>query len=493
MLNFTAYNPSIFNQSAQQMVPGYVPSNNNPGSVVAPALNTLATQPGLLGGLSQLDNAIGNWQQPQNNNPMEMFMQLFSMMFQMVQQLSGMTSNPSGVSQNGIFPNNNSAQLNSPKAQPLPFTTGQQAQPNSLTNQTNTPAKQANTPENQGVTQDPNSPLSKVDPKELAHFKGKDLTATDSKGYPKYLVSKAKDGKYHIYAQNKDGDGKEYKSPMKLKQGSNKLHVKDPEANRKAASAASAAGSNGSTGTGGSSAAASASSTSSITYNPITGEITFTHNESASSASWNGDNGTSGDGYNDKPSGNPIENKGGGSTGSPLILDTNKDGKVSAEQGKGIDVNGDGKADGAATGGDKMLAMGDLDGDGQITGKEVFGNETVDPFTGQKLNAQNGFDALNMVAKSAEKSTGIKCSDEAGNVDMQKLKQALEMSGKGSLGLISDNNTASLEALGDAAKVNTTNYVNQQQTGDVQHNQLGSYTDTSGNTHKVDDVWFKLS
>ncbi len=111
--------------------------------------------------------------------------------------------------------------------------------------------------------------------------------------------------------------------------------------------------------------------------------------------------------------------------------------KVSAEAGKGVDINGDGKADGAATNGDKMLTLGDVNKDGKITGEEVLGDQTVDPFTGQKLNAKNGFDALEKVADSAEKHTGIKCKDDNGNVDLQKLKAALEQSGKGNLGMVS--------------------------------------------------------
>lgn len=179
---------------------------------------------------------------------------------------------------------------------------------------------------------------------------------------------------------------------------------------------------------------------------------------------------------------------------SPLTLDTNKDGKVSAEKGKGVDIDGDGKADGAATGGDKMMAMGDIDGDGKITGKEVFGNKTVDPFTGKDLNAANGFDAMNQIAQSAEQRTGIKCTDDNGNVDLYKLRQAIQQGtgGKGSLGYISDDNVSNLESLEsqDAVSLNTRNYTNQQDTGSVQHNQLGNYTDSSGRQQKVDDIWF---
>ncbi|MGD8837330.1 MAG: hypothetical protein PVJ19_20485 [Desulfobacteraceae bacterium] len=176
-------------------------------------------------------------------------------------------------------------------------------------------------------------------------------------------------------------------------------------------------------------------------------------------------------------------------TYSPLILDTDQDGSVEATAGMGVDINGDGTADGAATGGDKMLAMSDITGDGEIGGAEVFGNMTVDPFSGEQLNAENGFEALQMVAVSAEEQTGVECIDDNGVVDLQSLSQALESEGIG-LGMISGDNNTSLESLGDVASIDTANYVTQQDTGDVQHNQLGSYEDTSGDTHKVDDVWF---
>jgi cation transport ATPase len=176
-------------------------------------------------------------------------------------------------------------------------------------------------------------------------------------------------------------------------------------------------------------------------------------------------------------------------TYSPLILDTDQDGSVEATAGMGVDINGDGTADGAATGGDKMLAMSDITGDGEIGGAEVFGNMTVDPFSGEQLNAENGFEALQMVAVSAEEQTGVECIDDNGVVDLQALSQALESEGIG-LGMISGDNNTSLESLGDVASIDTANYVTQQDTGDVQHNQLGSYEDTSGDTHKVDDVWF---
>ncbi|MFA6990089.1 MAG: hypothetical protein WC197_08485 [Candidatus Gastranaerophilaceae bacterium] len=180
-----------------------------------------------------------------------------------------------------------------------------------------------------------------------------------------------------------------------------------------------------------------------------------------------------------------------GTTSSPLILDTNKDGKVDAKSGIGVDIDNNGVADGAAIGGDKMVAMGDLNGNGVIDGTEVFGNKTINPFTGQALNAANGFDALKMVAEDAEKISGLDVYKD-GQVNLNLLKAALEANANTSLGLISDNNVTSLEGLGDAASINVEDYTEQAASGDVQHKQLGSYTDTTGNTYKTDDVWFTL-
>ncbi|MBO5947291.1 hypothetical protein J6Q66_00465 [bacterium] len=176
---------------------------------------------------------------------------------------------------------------------------------------------------------------------------------------------------------------------------------------------------------------------------------------------------------------------------SPLIVDFNQDGKVSAAAGKGVDLNSDGKGDGAAVDGDKMLAMSDINGNKAIDGNEVFGDQTVDPFTGKKLNAENGFEALELVAKSAEKHTGINCIDIDGNVDLGKLQTALKTVGI-ELGFISDANNTMLEDLEKVAKINTRNYTEQDAQGDVQHRQLGTYTDTKGNQFKVNDVWFAV-
>lgn len=174
----------------------------------------------------------------------------------------------------------------------------------------------------------------------------------------------------------------------------------------------------------------------------------------------------------------------------PLIVDFNKDGKISAKAGIGVDIDGNGYSDGAAVDGDKMLAMSDMNDNGVIDGSEVFSDKTVNPFTGEALGAKNGFEALKLMAQEAEKHTGIKCMDTDGNVDLKELQKALKKVNV-NLGFISDRNTTELEDLAHVASINV-NYTEQNETGDVQRNQTGTYTDTDGKTHRADDVWFKL-
>jgi len=174
---------------------------------------------------------------------------------------------------------------------------------------------------------------------------------------------------------------------------------------------------------------------------------------------------------------------------SPIVVDFNKDGKVSAASGNGVDVDGNGIGDGYASNGDKMLAMSDKNANGAIDGSEVFGDQTVSPFSGQKLNAANGFEALRMVAEEAEQYTGIKCVFN-GEVDLQLLKSALSTVGV-DLGFISDNNVSKLEGLAHVASINVAGYNEVDAEGNVQHRQQGTYTDADGNTYGANDVWFK--
>ncbi len=175
----------------------------------------------------------------------------------------------------------------------------------------------------------------------------------------------------------------------------------------------------------------------------------------------------------------------------PLVLDLDKDGEVEAQAGMGIDIDGDGKADGAAVGGDKMLAMSDLNGNGIIDGAEVFGDRTINPFTGQAMNSANGFEALKNIALSAENQTGLDVYNN-GNVDINLLSQAMQMANVGSLGFVSDNNNEEIEDLEGVSSVNVDDYDEVQDTGDVQHNQQGTYIDENGNVQKADDVWFNI-
>ena len=174
---------------------------------------------------------------------------------------------------------------------------------------------------------------------------------------------------------------------------------------------------------------------------------------------------------------------------SPLILDMDGDGVVSAVAGFGIDVDGNGKADGAATKGDKMLAMTDVNGNGKIDGAEVFGDRTVSPFTGKAVNAKNGFEALKIIAQQAKQYTGIDCMN-GNSVDMAKLQQALNKYGV-TLGFVNGSNNNEIEKLNGVASINVGNYKTVNESGDAQHRQQGSFVRTDGTQGKIDDVWFK--
>ena len=171
----------------------------------------------------------------------------------------------------------------------------------------------------------------------------------------------------------------------------------------------------------------------------------------------------------------------------PIILDFNRDGKITATQGRGVDIDGDGNADGAASKGDKMLAMSDMNKSGEIDGSEVLGDQTVSPFTKQKLNASNGFEALAKLAVEAEKYTGIACISAEGDVDLSKLQSALKTVGV-DIGFISEDNVTELEGLAHVASINVARYVN------VNKNnaqiQTSYYTDKSGKKYNASDVWF---
>ncbi len=172
----------------------------------------------------------------------------------------------------------------------------------------------------------------------------------------------------------------------------------------------------------------------------------------------------------------------------PLVLDTNKDGVINTYKhgNYGVDINGDGQGNGAAVNGDKMLAMSDLNNNGKIDGSEVFGNYTISPFTKKAINASNGFEALKAIAIEAEQYTGITCIN-GNSIDIKKLSEALARYGV-KLGLIGDNNTSKLEALGDIATINT-GYKNVSDYGEqVQHSQIGYYTSADGSRYMAHDI-----
>ena len=264
-----------------------------------------------------------------------------------------------------------------------------------------------------------------------------DLTQVDTDGSPTYLVAKGQqDGKYHIYKQyNKT----QYKSVISVPTGNNYIYTNDVASNKNMANIAKSIG------------------------------------------------------------GDFVINQGKYTTGSPLILDTNENGTVEAQQGIGVDIDQNGAADGAAVNGDKMLAMSDANGNGKIDGTEVFGNETINPFTGEKIEATNGFESLKQVAISAEAKTGATIIED-NKVNVVKLQEALKSIGS-NLGLISDSNVTELESLGNVSKIGLAYEDKNDDIDYIENNinsssvslQNGSYETTEGKTNKVDDVWFKLA
>jgi hypothetical protein len=179
---------------------------------------------------------------------------------------------------------------------------------------------------------------------------------------------------------------------------------------------------------------------------------------------------------------------GGGymSCSSPLILDTNHNNKVEAKGDIGLDLNNDGKLDGAAVNGDKMLAMSDLNGNNRIDGAEVFGDQTFNPFTKKFLYSSNGFEALKLIAQEAGKRSNLTVIND-NNVDVTILQKVLKDHGV-QLGYVSDNNDKTLESLNDLISISL-NYKFTNQTGKVSHQETGRFKDSKGE-FPIDDVWF---
>ncbi|KAI3637912.1 hypothetical protein MIR68_004561 [Amoeboaphelidium protococcarum] len=193
-----------------------------------------------------------------------------------------------------------------------------------------------------------------------------------------------------------------------------------------------------------------------------------------------------------------LRGKGGG---CPLVFDMNKDGQVTAKTGVGISTDQSDvyRRDGGAVGGDKMLAMSDLNANGAIDIEDVFGNFTISPFTLLPYNAKNGFEALHLLALDVdrdERCRGLQAVTNQGEeilVHLMAVKICLIMYGR-DLGFISDNNIKALEPLGDAITVDVGQYI---ETPDdisdgIIYGQKGHYYDIAGLKQAVIDVWFNM-
>jgi hypothetical protein len=151
---------------------------------------------------------------------------------------------------------------------------------------------------------------------------------------------------------------------------------------------------------------------------------------------------------------------------------------------------------GAATDGDTMLAMCDLNGNGVIDIEEVFGDRTLDPMTKKPLRAPNGFEALKAVAKSIQKANlnlKIVTVNATGTqfVFLKELKRGMQAIGC-DLGFIHDHNVVQLEPLDGVFAVDVTNY---RETPDDVRNGMrfaekGTFLDEQNVSWEVDDVWF---
>ncbi|KAI3637819.1 hypothetical protein MIR68_004468 [Amoeboaphelidium protococcarum] len=191
--------------------------------------------------------------------------------------------------------------------------------------------------------------------------------------------------------------------------------------------------------------------------------------------------------------------KGGTKGDSPLVFDVNKDGAVSASKNTGIskDPSNPNNQDGGAVGGDKMLAMSDLNGNGVVDIQEVFGDHTLSPFTKKPYYAANGFDALYMLALEMQsipqcKFQLVKKDHNSVLVSLTSVKRCLNLHNV-QLGFISDTNISDLEELGDVDQVDVTDYVNTPDDvrNGVLHGQKGFFYSQDGTKLKVDDVWFR--
>ncbi|WP_273925300.1 beta strand repeat-containing protein, partial [Pseudomonas fontis] len=173
-----------------------------------------------------------------------------------------------------------------------------------------------------------------------------------------------------------------------------------------------------------------------------------------------------------------------GNTASPLILDLDGDGVETVGKGSSIhfDHDGNGFAENTGWAGkDDGLLVWDRNGNGLIDdGSELFGNNTR---LGNGQQAANGFAAL------AELDSNHDGKIDASDAAFAQLRVWKDSNGNAKL------NEGELLTL-EQAKVASLNtgYVNQTQFDEFGNEirQVGTYTDTAGATHGMNDVWFSV-
>lgn len=186
---------------------------------------------------------------------------------------------------------------------------------------------------------------------------------------------------------------------------------------------------------------------------------------------------------------------------APLVVDYNKDGIVSGILRSGISLNVSDwqQRSGAATNGDKMLAMCDLNKNGIIDGTEIFSHLTEFPLFPTQNKSANGFAALHRVAQALAFKypdlSIVRWFKGKRYVLLEVLQTALKRMNC-NLGFISDDNRdpAKLEAFGHVLGIDVTGFVTNSSAimgndGIIRYH-TSTYFDSDGIIHPVAGLFF---
>lgn len=168
---------------------------------------------------------------------------------------------------------------------------------------------------------------------------------------------------------------------------------------------------------------------------------------------------------------------------TPLIIDLDGDGveTIAVEQGVGFDIDADGNLDQTAwVAADDGLLVFDRNGDGQINdGSELFGQATA---KADGTTANDGFDALRDLD-----SDGNGVFDSADN-DFSNVQVWQD---KNSDGKAQEDELLNLEDIGLESINLNAEVINELNQGSIA-GLRSSWTDSSGQDHNIDDIWFQF-